>query len=126
MARASKSYGPTEELVELEYLYRDAANFKFRGRAIVRGTLQPHLYESEFFFPELVGLRRLTPKSMTSDDHPWHELVDVQNVSSGESLMEARELISRFKLQDSLTWGQWAPAVLDITKSSLGLEARRR
>jgi hypothetical protein len=115
MARASKSRGSEEGLFELEYLYRDASNFKIWGRAILSGALsirdlQPHLYEGEFFLPELVGLCRLTPATMTNDDHPWHELGGVQSVSSGESLMGAGELVSRFKLQSSLTWGQWTPA----------------
>lgn len=131
MARASKPNEPKGALVELEYLYRDAANFKVRGRAILRGALsirdlQPYLYEGEFFLPELVGLCRLTPTTMTSDDHPWHQLDGVQSVSSGESLMGTSELVSRFKLQDSLMWGQWSAAVRYSAKSGLGLEVRRR
>jgi hypothetical protein len=115
MTRVSKSNEPKGVLVELEYLYRDAANFKVRSRAILCGALsihdlQPYLYEGEFFLPELVGLCSLTSTTMTSDDHPWHELGGVQSVSSGESLMGASELVSRFKFQSSLTWGQWTPA----------------
>lgn len=115
MARAQNPDGP-EELSELEYLYRDAANFKVWGRAILSGALsirdlRPFLYEGDFFLPELVGLKSLTPKTPTSCDHPWHELRSVQRVSSGKSLMRASELIARFKREHSLAWGQWAPDV---------------
>jgi hypothetical protein len=60
-----------------------------------------NLYEAEFFLPELVGLLSLTPKMKSNDDHPWHD----------SSSMSAGELIARFKFQNSLTWGQWTPAI---------------
>jgi hypothetical protein len=106
----------TRECCILNYLYRDAGNYKKRGRITVSGALsirdlESYLYESEFFLPELVGLPSLTPKMKSNDDHPWHELDDVTRVSNDKSLMSAVELIARFKFQNSSTWGQWTPAV---------------
>ena len=69
----------------IEYLYRDADNYKVPNEAVVKGaaseeqirSILDSLYEGEFFIPAAVGL----PEERFSDwddqsDHPFFELCE--------------------------------------------------
>ena len=67
----------------IDFLYRDAGNYKVRSTAIVSGAITDTdidvimscLYEGEWFIPEMVGLdgERFSTFDPTQD-HPWFEL----------------------------------------------------
>ena len=61
----------------LTYLYRDASNYKFYEHIILSGSLSfdeiaPFFHETDYFLPELVGLKPLVSEQLSIDDHPWH------------------------------------------------------
>ena len=66
----------------IEYLYRDASNYKVRNRAIVKGEINEAqkerilecLYEGEYFIPEQIGLPAKRFDEVNKDDHCWMEL----------------------------------------------------
>lgn len=74
----------------LEYLYRDASNYKQHGSAVIAGTVSlkeiRHLIiDKEYFIPSQIGLPGLQYKFReqgfdypTEDDHTWHEIVSVR------------------------------------------------
>ena len=56
-----------DQRFEVDYLYRDASNYKFRGSFIVDGDLdlemlRPLLLDGAWFVPERVGLPALRPR----------------------------------------------------------------
>lgn len=71
----------------LEYLYRDASNYKQHGSVVLEGTISLKdirhlLIEGEYFIPSQAGLPDLQHKFKeqgfeypTEDDHAWHEIV---------------------------------------------------
>lgn len=87
----------------MDYLYRDAGNYKFRGSVFVGGRfdtsdLTKFLISSEYFIPRRVGLRSLSPVPATDQDHDLHEIEDIAPVE--DPLPEAisgRVLLHRFK-----------------------------
>lgn len=74
----------------LEYLYRDASNFKQRGSVVVEGAIAVKdirhlLIDGEYFVPSQVGLPDLQHKFReqgfdfpAEDDHTWHEIVSMR------------------------------------------------
>lgn len=69
----------------IEYMYRDASNYKAYGEAVLRGTISESekeaigkaLYDGEFFIPEEVGLDGLAGDLGVLDeehDHPFHTI----------------------------------------------------
>ncbi|WP_289026725.1 hypothetical protein [uncultured Flavonifractor sp.] len=66
----------------IDYLYRDASNYKKPNRAIIRGRLSEEeqqaildcLSEGEYFIPSQVGLHEERFDDWTEDDHAWFEL----------------------------------------------------
>ena len=69
----------------IEYMYRDASNYKAYGEAVLRGTISESekgaigkaLYDGEFFIPEAVGLDSLVGILGEPDeeqDHPFHTI----------------------------------------------------
>ncbi len=68
---------------KIEYLYRDAGNYKKYNEAVVKGefesedlkTVFKSLRDGEFFIPEQVGLPlERTSDEITEDDHCYAEL----------------------------------------------------
>lgn len=67
---------------EIEYLYRDASNYKKRNTAVLIGELSAAdqqvildcLEDGEYFIPSQVGLDEERFGSWTEDDHRWFEL----------------------------------------------------
>jgi hypothetical protein len=104
----------SDHFFDLEYFYRDSDNFKQWSHVTLHGEismqeLEACLYEGEFFIPRRVGLPDLTPEMATASDHPWHILGRIEKTSNSNALIEAGELIARFKLQSALNWGQSIP-----------------
>jgi hypothetical protein len=74
----------------IEYLYRDADNYKQFGSVVLRGEItsqereriKASLDSGEYFIPSQVGLPDLQPKMISfpdrDADHVWHEL-DVES-----------------------------------------------
>ncbi|HBA60924.1 MAG TPA: hypothetical protein DCZ92_08905 [Elusimicrobia bacterium] len=74
----------------LEYLYRDASNYKQHGSVVLQGAIslkdiQPLLIDGEYFIPSQAGLPDLQHKFKdqgfeypTEDDHAWHEIVSMR------------------------------------------------
>lgn len=70
----------------MEYLYRDASNFKSVNQIIVMGTITDEqkkaihrtLEDGLYFIPEQIGLDLYRGWDITEDDHPFCEL-DVEN-----------------------------------------------
>jgi hypothetical protein len=70
----------------IEYLYRDAGNYKQFGSVVLRGAITPQeigtikagLESGEYFIPNQVGLPDLQPNMPgfpdRDADHVWHEL----------------------------------------------------
>lgn len=84
------------------YLYRDGANYKYWGEFYLTGCadlgqIREHLLHREYFVPEKIGVPRLTPQCMNSDDHELHEIDSVE-IISGEAAgaeMSAQEFLAR-------------------------------
>lgn len=66
----------------INYLYRDASNYKVLNSAVIRGELSEEdqktilscLEDGEYFIPSQVGLDEQRFGSWTEDDHCWFEL----------------------------------------------------
>ena len=94
----------------IEYLYRDASNYKQWNKAVIRGELsseqleriEARLFDGEFFVPRSVGLpeQRITDYR-TDDDHCWFEwdMCDVPEFTEAPPTvdMDAEELVRRFE-----------------------------
>lgn len=91
----------------IEYLYRDASNYKQFNSAVVSGELteaQIHeimgcLEDGEYFIPSQVGLPEKKFDTITEDDHPWFELYEHGfSKTSGEATVKvtAQELYQKF------------------------------
>lgn len=98
-----------EEIFELQYLYRDAGNYKFRGRIFIAGglcltQLRRFLIWEEFFIPEKIGLPDLRPTVRNDDDHLLHEFEEVVLATEGRPQMTAKDLGSRIKTASKNGW----------------------
>ena len=87
---------------EVSYLYRDAGNYKFRGRFVVRGyldveALRPFLFDEEWFVPERIGPPSLRPREMNGDDRLLHEFEEITPYSGPERGIPAEELARRIR-----------------------------
>lgn len=67
---------------KIEYLYRDADNYKVYNSCIIRGSLTQEQREAildcldsgEFFIPKAVGLPSCRFEDVTEADHDWFEM----------------------------------------------------
>jgi hypothetical protein len=105
-AMATRSNAPFQKIA---YLYRDAGNYKFQGEFCVAGTLTlndliPHLFESEYFVPKIVGIPSLVPACKNDDDHDFHEIVSITPTVQAHCAFTARELIERFRAANERDW----------------------
>ncbi|WP_339704521.1 hypothetical protein [Algoriphagus aquimarinus] len=88
--------------IQLNYLYRDADNYKEFGLVVfaniteltleeATALLLPKLISEEFFVPDDWGLPRLHVSSYNpSVDHEWHEFEDFEETD--ESVTDEREI----------------------------------
>jgi hypothetical protein len=94
---------------EVEYLYRDAGNYKYRAHFVVDqfidlGKLKEFLFDEVYFVPDLVGLPSLVPCPRNSDDHILHEFVDILPIDDLSVPRSAQKLIADFERNSNLGW----------------------
>jgi len=96
---------------KIVYLYRDASNYKYWGEFHLSGSLEladvrPLLFQDEYFLPEKIGVQRLTPACMNSDDHDLHEFVSAERVAEAPCPTDApaNEFINRLRKASSGGW----------------------
>lgn len=97
-----------ESNTRINYLYRDASNYKKHNEVIIRGVLTDQqidiimscLEAGEYFIPEQVGLPEVrSDDSWTEDDHVWFELYrdGFEEVSMEPTVeLTAAEVVERF------------------------------
>lgn len=82
----------------MEYLYRDAGNYKAWGYLLLKGiscaadekTIRSCLDSGEYFLPEKIGIPALQPQiwaagfPRNSDDHDFHEFVELREATPTE------------------------------------------
>jgi hypothetical protein len=96
----------------LEYLYRDASNYKQHGSVVMQGALSLKdichlLIDGEYFIPSQAGLPDLQHKFRdqgfeypNEDDHTWHEIILMRPTRRKPTIsLHRKEFLSR--LQDS-------------------------
>lgn len=75
----------------IDYMYRDAHNYKEYGQFVLEGELtgaeQNLLHEAlgEQFLPAQIGLPALQPSNNPDFDHIWHECLMVVSTIGGPS-----------------------------------------
>lgn len=103
----------------MEYLYRDAANYKSYNHVVVAGTISEEqkksihetLEEGTYFIPEQIGLDLYRGWDITEDDHPYCEL-DVENdfyetsETADDETFTVEDLVAAF----TATSGRWNAA----------------
>lgn len=93
----------------VEYMYRDAANYKQFGAFVLRGefdisAVQEWLWDEEFFIPERIGVKSLVPAEKTVDDHYLHTFEATSSVDDPSALMSAELFIERVKRAAAEGW----------------------
>ena len=94
----------------LEYLYRDASNYKQHGSVVFRGTIslkdiRPLLIDGEYFIPSQAGIPDLQHKFKdqgfeypTEDDHAWHEILSMRATEKQATIpLHRKEFLSRLQ-----------------------------
>lgn len=100
---------PVNKYSRVNYLYRDAGNYKFRGSFEVAGDLsfnqiQEFLIYGEYFIPEKVGVSSLAPEVMNDDDHQLHEIEGIVSAERAENSIPASNIKRRFKKASQEGW----------------------
>lgn len=92
----------------LNYMYRDASNYKQHGEAVFEGeisdkefkTIMGALYDGEWFIASQVGLEDLqlqVPRSYyDEDDHVWSEFVGFEKTYAPADSGPISEFAARF------------------------------
>ena len=97
---------------KIEYMYRDAGNYKFYREAVIDGLLKEEelrsfCFDGDLFIPDDVGLLP-AEKDFADDeelDHPWHELLSVSPTEDASTVdMTAQELLAKFRTADIRGW----------------------
>ena len=115
---------------QINYLYRDADNYKSFNNCVIRGQLTPEqkseikgcLEHGEFFIPSLVGLPEEKFGTETSADHEWFEWIDAEDtdlqwtvgVTAEELVAKFREMAHYWKPDESGEGGMLRPYVVSI------------
>ena len=94
---------------KINYLYRDASNWKFRGFVVVEGIISkemfgPMLFDTDQFVPHEVGLMHLLDMPINEDDHYLHELEEFEAVEGHETICDSNELLNRFAIAAEKGW----------------------
>lgn len=103
---------------KVEYLYRDASNYKVHNEAVIKGTLTTEQIEEiisccdcvEYFVPQQVGLPETRFGKITEDDHCWFEICKEGFSETDQANtvdLTAEELYRNF-LAASGKWDEWA------------------
>ena len=97
-----------KENTKINYLYRDADNYKMQNECVIKGEITPEqiavilscLNTGEFFIPEQVGMPAMRfSKYDPQSDHPWMELQEdsFEPTSCKPTIdMTAEELVNQF------------------------------
>jgi hypothetical protein len=93
----------------VNYLYRDASNWKFRGSVMIDGVVtvddvKPYLFDSDYFVPHEVAFEHLLNLPMNQDDHYLHEFESFDLVEEDQTLCSRAEFIERFKTAAEKGW----------------------
>ena len=95
---------------QINYLYRDACNYKNFNEIVVAGILKiehllPLLKDKTYFIPFEVGLIDLQPEVLTEYDHIWHEIEKLQITTDNPTLkINAEQLLRKFKFAFDNEW----------------------
>lgn len=99
---------------QLNYLYRDASNYKTMNSVILAGKMTDEQFAEmqeccedhhEMFVPEQLGLDLIRDWETTEDDHPWAELVDYEYTNVNDTVTTVEELLELFRHAK----GNWCP-----------------
>jgi hypothetical protein len=96
----------------IEYMYRDAENFKKYGECILSGVLTiedlcPYLSYGEYFIPSEVGLLDLQELPLRSYDHIWHEIIQLSLVGEPVDMpFSAKQFIDIFQKASDNNWNE--------------------
>lgn len=91
---------------KINYLYRDADNYKVRNECVIRGEMTAEqekriidsLDEETYFVPTCVGMPEEKFGSETEADHPWFEWCGTEPTERKPTLdIDAEELTTRFE-----------------------------
>lgn len=105
----------------VEYLYRDADNYKKRHNVVIIGemtkeqetAIEQCLDDGGYFVPSMVGLPDERFGAETMADHPWFEWVGAEATAGKPTLrITAEELVARFQ-KASNGWQESADASAD-------------
>ena len=98
---------PIQYNTRLNYLYRDASNYKTCNSVVLKGAMTPEMFEEmksccedhyESFIPEQLGLYLLRDWEITEDDHPYAELEGYELVpNKPDTDMTPEELLEKFR-----------------------------
>lgn len=98
---------------KVEYLYRDASNWKQFGECVVSGSvtlneIKQFLHDGKFFIPAELGLKNLFPVPFGNDDHVWHEICFVEPTNEPPTVsFDSKELIRRFQESAENEWNEY-------------------
>ena len=111
---------------KIEYLYRDASNYKQQNIVILAGELSPaevrtilnNRSDGEYFIPAQVGLPEKRFDEVTEDDHCWFELSEYSFAMTPEEptvKITTKELVEKFKKIGPYGWDDigYAPMAED-------------
>jgi len=113
-----RSHGEHQLNTQIEYLYRDADNYKVWNECIINGILTAQqqalilrcLNEGEWFIPHLVGLpEKQFEEWDDQSDHPWFELGrDAFRITDREATVDitANELTEAFIRCEKNGWSE--------------------
>jgi len=121
LPRPERSFGDSTN-TKVNYLYRDASNYKAHNECVIRGVLTKEqqsailgcLHEGEYFIPSQVGLpehRFEDQDGITEDDHCWFELNEFGFEATQEAPtvgFTAEELVAAFQ-QRKDNWDDTRP-----------------
>lgn len=94
---------------EIEYMYRDASNYKAFANLVVAGVIEEEairaclasINEDNNFIPYQVGLEDLQPQMLTypsADDHVWHEFESARPTDRPPTVtITAAQLLQNFQ-----------------------------
>lgn len=98
---------PIQCNTRLNYLYRDASNYKTCNSVVLKGAITPEMFEEmksccedgyEDFIPEQLGLDLIRAWETTEDDHPYAELEDYELVPDKPTTdMTPEDLLEEFR-----------------------------
>jgi hypothetical protein len=93
---------------EVNYLYRDAGNYKFRGSILVSGHLrmpdiQKYLISGAYFYPRIIGFDSLVPDDRNGDDHDFHEFESFESIDA-DTPIDKSQLIARLRKAHDRGW----------------------